>query len=486
MSEEKKSKGGARLQKKTAKSCTKKHARPRTRKEKIRLAVILVLVALLALLLGGFAAYRSWAKAPDVPVKPSPGLSQNGDNADPEDPVQGEISGTETGTRKEDFYTFLVVGRDTGGGGNTDTILLAAYDVADQQLNVMSIPRDTMVNVPWDIKRINSVYNFYGGGDKGIEALYTEVSQLVGFVPDYEIVVEWEAVGELVKAIGGVYFDVPRNMNYDDPTQNLHIHINKGYQLLDGEAAMGVLRWRQNNDGTGYVTGDIGRIETQQAFLKAVVAQCLKIENVTKIQQFAKIFTENVQTDLTLGNLVWFAEKAIFGGLTMENVNFITMPGDYNGYAWSRTYQNNQSYVLPDGEALMQIVNESFNPYLEERTIGQLDIMTVNSDGSLSSSTGVVEDTKAASAPVKPSPSPSPSPAVTDEPQTTADPEPTVSDEIDSEIPDWLGGGSQDEPEPSVDPEPTVSPEPEVTDDPEPSVSDDIDSEMPDWLRPAG
>ena len=80
----------------------------------------------------------------------------------------------------------------------------------NQEMNVMSIPRDTMVNVNWDVKKINSVYNFNGGGDEGIQALYKEVSELVGFVPDYSVVVEWEAVGKLVDAIGGVYYDVPR------------------------------------------------------------------------------------------------------------------------------------------------------------------------------------------------------------------------------------------------------------------------------------
>ena len=97
------------------------------------------------------------------------------------------------GERKsKDFYTILVLGRDTGGGGNTDTMLLASYDVTNQKVNVMSIPRDTMVNVSWDIKRINSVYNFYGGGDKGMQGLYKEISQLIGFEPDYQVVVQWE------------------------------------------------------------------------------------------------------------------------------------------------------------------------------------------------------------------------------------------------------------------------------------------------------
>lgn len=402
MSERKKNNDGAQL------SSTEKEKKvSRTRKEKIKLAVILVLVILLALVVVGFALYRSWAKAPEIPDVPNIPVNNKGDeNETVESGKEKEDSPAELPEeiriRKDDYYSFLLVGRDTGGGGNTDTILLVSYDVANQELNVMSIPRDTMVNIDYDIKRINAVYNYAGGGDEGIAALYAEVSQLIGFIPDYEVIVEWKAVGELVDAIGGVWFDVPRNMNYDDPVQDLHIHIDKGYQLLDGEAAMGVIRWRKNNDNTGYVSGDIGRIETQQAFLKAVAAQCLKIENVKKVQEFAKLFADNVQTDLSLGNLAWFAEQAIFGGLTVERVNFITMPGNYTGTAWSYTYNNYQSYVLPDAEELLTVVNEKFNPYLAQRTAEQLDIMSVNEDGSLSSTSGVVEDSKAAMAPVIP------------------------------------------------------------------------------------
>lgn len=447
MSVSKRKKGGEHLQ--------EQEKKPRTRKEKIRLAVILVVVILLALVLGVFAAHQAIVKRPDVTP---PTVDNNGTDS------KVTVPGVDvSGDRKEDFYTFLVVGRDTGGGGNTDTILLAAYDIPNQKLNVMSIPRDTMVNVSWDIKRINSVYNANGGGDEGIQALYTEVSQLVGFVPDFEVVVEWKAVGELVEAIGGVWFDVPRNMNYDDPTQSLHIHIDKGYQQLNGEQAMGVIRWRQNNDGTGYVTGDIGRIETQQAFLKAVIAQCLQIQNTTKIQEFARIFTDNVQTDLTLGNLVWFAEQAVFGGLTMDNVNFVTLPGNYNASAWSRTYKNYQSYVLPNAEELLAVVNEYFNPYLEERTAGQLDIMLINSDGSLSSSTGVLEDSQAAKAPVisKPTTPTTPAPEETDNTETTEAPE-TSGEPAASE-----GSEPTTEPEdPGTEEEPEIGEETTPPDDP--------------------
>lgn len=442
MMEQKRKKGGARLM--------KKEPVVRTRKEKIRLAMILALVIFFAVLITVFAVYRGWAQAPDIPSEKPP--AQTGQNSafagnDAEDDYV--IEGVQTdGDRKKDFYTFLVVGRDTGGGGNTDTILLASYDIPNQKLDVMSVPRDTMVNIPYDIKRINAVYNYSGGGDKGIQALYKEVSQLVGFVPDYKIVVEWNAIGELVEAIDGVWFDVPRDMDYDDATQDLHIHVKAGYQLLNGEDAMGVIRWRENNDGTGYITGDIGRIETQQAFLKAVIAQCLQVKNVGKIREFAQVFSDNVQTDLTLGNLVWFAEQAVFGGLTVENVNFITMPGNYYAEAWSRVYQSMQSYVLPEAEKLLTVVNESFNPYLENRRLSGLDIMSVNEDGSISSTTGNVEDAKAAQPPVIPKPEIKPEPEQA--PEVDIPEKPVVSDHPPEQ---------SEVPESSTEPVPT----PEVT-----------------------
>ena len=278
--------------------------------------------------------------------------------------------------------------------------MLASYDVPNQKLSVMSIPRDTMVNVSWDIKKINSVYNVYGGGDRGIDALDKEISQLVGFVPDFQVVVEWDAVGELVDAIGGVWFEVPRNMNYDDPTQDLHIHIDAGYQLLDGEDAMGVIRYRHDNDRRyGYADGDLGRIKTQQAFLQAMVEQLLKVKNVTKINDFIKVFQDNVETDLSFQNILWFAQQAVFGGLSIDDINFVTMPNKTVS-CWSRIYRSYQSYVTPIADELLDLVNNELSPYAEKFTLSDLDIMSVNSDGSVSSSTGYVEDSKAASPPV--------------------------------------------------------------------------------------
>ena len=222
----------------------------------------------------------------------------------------------------------------------------------------------------------------------------------MGFEPDYQVIIEWEAVGKLVDAIGGVYFDVPRNMNYDDPYQDLSIHIQKGYQLLSGEQAMGVIRYRHdNNMKYGYADGDLGRIKTQQAFLKTVIQQLLQVKNVGKINQFAQIFEENVETDLSVQNLFWFGKSAILGGLTMENVSFVTMPNTPKT-CWSRTYHNYQSYVVPNAQELLKLVNDQLSPFVEKSVLSDLDIMSVNADGSVSSTTGTVEDRKAAAAPV--------------------------------------------------------------------------------------
>ena len=268
----------------------------------------------------------------------------------------------------------------------------------------MSIPRDTMVNVPWDIKRINSVYNYYGGGEKGIKALYKEISQLVGFEPDYQVIVEWEAVGKIVDAMGGVYFDVPRDMNYEDPYQDLSIHQSKGYRLLSGDDAMQVLRYRHDNRKNGkmlgYPDGDLGRIKTQQGLLKAMIEQLMSLKNITKVNEFIKVFNENVETDLSFQNMLWFAKQAFLGNssgakLDTAQVNFVTMPNK-NVSCWSRVYHSYQSYVTPNAQELLELVNNELSPFVEPSTMSDLDIMSVNKDGSVSSTTGHVEDSKAA------------------------------------------------------------------------------------------
>ena len=388
--------------------------------------VLLVIAICLAIVLAVVAACQSLFVRPDVENKKN--NDKKGENAQEEAIDYGDgVRPRADGERKSaDYYTVLILGRDTGGGGNTDTMLLASYDVTGQKATVMSIPRDTMVNVSWDVKKINSVYNMNNGGDKGIQALYKEIAQLVGFEPDYQVVVEWEAVGKLVDAIGGVYFDVPYNMDYHDPYQDLVIEQAKGYRLLTGDDAMQVIRWRKNDPGSPYGNssgiGDSGRMEVQQNFLKAVIQQLMKPANVMNIGKIAKVFQECVETDLSFQEILWFGKSAVSGGLSVENVEFLTMP--WKGVsAWSRSYNQNLSYVVPIANELLDIVNNKLSPFVETFTLSDLDIMSVNADGSLRSTTGHVEDSKAAVPPVKPAQSDPVEEPVVDENGNPIDPE---------------------------------------------------------------
>jgi len=414
----------------------------RTRDEIIRRR--LTILTVVAVLMLSFAIWlKLWIREPDVEQPPS----------QPTDEV--EQGAQVTNGRQEGVYTFLLLGKDTGGGGNTDTMMVVAYDTVKQTVNVVNIYRDTMVNVPWDIKRINSVYAISGGGEEGIKALNEQLKGLLGFAPDYYITVEWEAVGELVDAIGGVEFDVPYEMHYWDPTQDLRIDQAKGYRTLYGEDAMQVIRWRQNNDGSGISVGDNGRVGIQQDFLKAVVKKCLSTVNISTVSKYAQILMNNVTTDIPMGTVVWFGQQAL--GLNMENLQFHGLPAaNINGMAWSRTYKNMQSYVLADGEGIVELVNAHFNPYEKEIELTDLDIMSVNADGSLSSSRGEVKDEKAAVAPVIPSKEPTP----TKEPESTEEPEPEPPAETPAEEPEQPGESEPPVEEPAV----TEPPEQEPTD----------------------
>ena len=455
-----------------------------------RLLGRVLLVALLCGVVAG-GSYLLKIRAPQLPNKGDTQKDPNQTQVEEIDYGDGVRPRADGERKSKDFYTVLVLGRDTGGGGNTDTMLLASYDVTNQKANVMSIPRDTMVNVPWDIKKINSVYNYYGAGEKGIKALYKEVSQLVGFEPDYQVIIEWDAVGAIVEAMGGVYYDVPRNMNYDDPYQDLHIHQTKGYRLLSGEDAMQVLRYRHDNDRHyGYPDGDLGRIKTQQTLLKEMVKQLLQLKNVTKIGEFARVVKNNVTSDLTFEEMLWFGSQAVMGGLKVDDVNFVTMPNT-GKYIYSRSIGKPLSYVVPNAQELLDLVNNDLSPFVEKFTMSDLDIMSVNSDGSVSSSTGHVEDSKAA----KPQNhhSSSGSQTGTGDGSETTDPG-NGGTTVDPGTTDPGSGGTTDPG--TTDPGSGGTTDPGTTDPGSSGTTDPgtgeggntgdtgAGSEMPDWLRP--
>lgn len=276
------------------------------RRRRRRTPVLLLLILVAGIL---YAGAHILIRPPEVEAQEDPDPVQETDEqSGQEDEEAAAAAALAAHTeRKKYFYTILVSGSDDGNG-NSDTNILVAVDAENGYIHGVSIARDT--KAVWDGKnhKINAAF-----GSGGIEKLADVIADQLGIPVDFTVSVDLTGFAALVDAIGGVDFEVPIDMNYDDPYQDLHIHFSAGMQHLTGEEALKVVRFRHNNDGSGYGSEDIGRMETQQAFLKAVAKQTLTLSNLDKISEFANIFNAYVETDLSLGNLAWLGKEAISG-----------------------------------------------------------------------------------------------------------------------------------------------------------------------------
>lgn len=248
--------------------------------------------------------------------------------------------------RREGVFTVLIAGTDAASR-STDTIMLAAFDTEQKKMNIMSIPRDTIVNVRRATKKINAAYAM---SDGDIYALYDEVESVTGIRPDKYVLVTVDAFVDLIDAIGGVEVDVPINMRYRDPAQDLTIDIDKGLQTLDGYDAMGFMRYRAT-----YADGDLGRIKVQHTFVEAVIKKMLTPATFAKIPELSQIIIDNLETDLTLGNGIWLGKQMLTMNLETD-VGMHTLPG----YA---DYYDGLSYYFPKQDEVLTLINEYYNPY---------------------------------------------------------------------------------------------------------------------------
>ena len=313
------------------------------------------LLSLLFLTVAVVAAVKYVVRAPEPDAGKEDKKTEQ-DNAQQED--SGAIETIANGKeRKKYCYTILLSGVDNDAGGS-DTNMLMRFDAENNAIDIVSLPRDSLMS---NGHKLNYAYN-NGGTDK----LRSEIEDLLGVPVDFYVSVNLKGFVALIDQIGGVEFDVPCDMDYDDPYQDLHIHFKAGLQKLNGQQAMEVVRFRHNNDNTGYGgRQDLGRIETQQAFLKAVAQKLMKIENLPAM---AETFLKYVKTDLTLGNLVWLANEALsMGG--MDAIHFATLPGDGSGW-----YKGMSVYAL-DREQVLEMTNSMLNPYVADITADEQNIL---------------------------------------------------------------------------------------------------------------
>ena len=184
----------------------------------------------------------------------------------------------------------------------TDTIIVASYNPNTQKATLLSIPRDTYTGKTpakaTAYEKINALYSRKHRPDETLKA----VNEITDLDIKYYVVVKTEALIKLVDVIGGITFDVPIDMNYDDTSQNLHIHLKAGEQKLDGDKAEQLVRFRHNNDGTSYPEeygdNDTGRMRTQREFIMQVIKQTAKPENIFKIGEILEVAKEYVITNI--------------------------------------------------------------------------------------------------------------------------------------------------------------------------------------------
>jgi len=360
-------KGGARI---AAKGPTA--AKPSSPVKKVLWGCYHFITVIAAIIVVGYVAFNMYVKPPeqnvDTPAPPvqmgtqqTPSSPNNpGSSAGTEDPVDEP----EPLNRREGVYTIFLAATDMEGI-RTDTMMLMTYDVPNQKVGVISIPRDTLTSRE-DGKNPKLVY-----GSGSAKARREEVSAMLGISIDYYIKVNIRGFVALVDYLGGVDFYVPCDMDYDDPYQNLSIHFTKGQQKLNGQQCMEVARFRKNNDGSGY--SDVGRTQTQQKLLVALAKKVLSLGSLTKINGFVEIFNDYVSTDLSLSDMLYFASQAIYVD-TSSGVETKTLDGRGDGVYHGHSY----CYEL-DPEKTVETINRMINPYDRDMTLDDMNLVKADS-----------------------------------------------------------------------------------------------------------
>jgi len=392
---------------KPAPAPVEKTGKKKGRKALIALAVIFVIAV------GVIVGYNMWEEPPELPsvaatpsptpsFEPSPSPTPTADvevtetpeltaEPTPTPPAEPEIEVEALATeRSDEIFTFLLVGRDHASD-STDTIIVGKFDTKNHTIDLVNIPRDTLININWGStpKKINTVYPGYmNSGKSGIDGLRYHIKDMLGFEVDFYAVVNINMVVEVIDAIGGVNFDVPIDMHYDDPSQDFHVHLSKGYQHLSGYEAMGVFRFRSGGvvggvQTSGYPRGDVQRIETQQALLMAIAGQMLDLGNIPNLKKILDICVSNVETTLTAPNMAYFARQ--FLKCSREDINFRETPVS------TASLINGVSYVSLNIDKWLELVNDYLSPYEQEITRANVNMISANESGSwIDSTTGTI------------------------------------------------------------------------------------------------
>lgn len=279
--------------------------------------------------------------------------------------AQDAITDNEPGGFFEDAMKHFVMAKDPINiallvgdkwESNTDTIMVVNYNPSTNDLNIISIPRDTKVTLSNDkIVKINSIYANKGGDILLMKLL----SDMLGIDVQYYIYLNLSVFRNVINLLDGVWIDIPIDLDYDDPLQDLHIHLKKGMQLLDGEKAEQYLRFRHPNGPYTeemlqfYDGSDIKRIEVQQRFIQELIKQKVKLTNISKLNSIIDAIFDHLKTNVPLSEVLKLASNFNIKDFSADKVNTFTLPG----YA----IETAPWYYIHDEEKTRELINENFS-----------------------------------------------------------------------------------------------------------------------------
>lgn len=312
------------------KKSTKKSSRKRKKK---RRALKIVLIVILLLLLGGatFAvSYLSNFKK----LAQQNNKDLNTKTVQKNEPVNMLLVGVDIGDPKS---------KSKNDPKRTDTMMLVNYNPKSGNISVVSIPRDTMIRINGKNSKINDA-NAVGGINYAIDA----VEKLLGVSINFYGKVDYNGFDKIIDAIGGVDMPINTRMDYDDPSQNLHIHFKKGTVAhLDGKKAEEFFRWRENNDGTGLAEGDIGRIKNQHLFIDTVISKFKSPSIITKVPEILTILPKYMETNMGATDIIKYG--TLFSTTDKSKIKMYTLGGQGK-------YVGRVSYFIYDEEKSKDIL----------------------------------------------------------------------------------------------------------------------------------
>ena len=238
-------------------------------------------------------------------------------------------------------------------GGNTDSIMIVHFNPKTSQFNIISVPRDTYITLKgYTFHKINSVFKVKNGPAH----LKTLLEDMLGQKIDYYVHVDLKTIREIVDLLDGVDYDVPCDMVYNDPDQNLHINLKKGLRTLTGKQVEGLLRFRKPDKWTSevrkyYDGSDLKRIERQHDFINEMLDQKLNVKYVTKINDIINNVYSNIKTDLPISEMLKLARG--LPSISSESFQAATLPGNAKDIGNLSYFIHSANQSLALGEALL-------------------------------------------------------------------------------------------------------------------------------------